>query len=270
MGKAIGRLLADRGVRITAVVARRLSRARQAARFIGAGKAMTLADPDVAGADLILITTSDAAISEVAWRLARVRPAKGDWRGSVVLHTSGALPAAALKPLADRGAAIGSMHPFQTVPSAALGVRDLPGSAWSIEGDARARRLAGRLVKALGGRAFRLPPESKVLYHAAAFLACAGVVTLMDQSARLLEKSGVPRRMIRLMLARFVEQTALNFGALGARRALTGPAVRGDWTTMRRHLDALGRSSPQAAPVYTALVREMLRLAGYRPPRGLL
>jgi len=27
--------------------------------------------------------------------------------------------------------------------------------------------------------------------------------------------------------------------ALGPRRALTGPAVRGDWATLSRHLDAL-------------------------------
>ncbi|HLW78217.1 MAG TPA: DUF2520 domain-containing protein, partial [Terriglobia bacterium] len=63
---------------------------------------------------------------------------------------------------------------------------------------------------------------------------------------------------------------ARNFAELGARRALTGPAVRGDWTTMEHHLAALRRSSPGTLPVYKVLAAEMLRLSGRRPPRGLL
>lgn len=266
LGQSLGRLLAEAGVPVVAVAARRLARARKAARFIGSGKAGTLVETDLARAGVVLITTSDAAVARVARRLASVRR---DWSDSVVLHTAGALTASALEPLARRGAAVGSMHPFQTMPSPEQGVRDLPGSTWSIEGDAKAQRAARRLIRALGGRAFRLPSAGKLLYHAAAFLACGGVVTLMDQSARLLEKSGAPRTLIGPMLGRFVEQTARNFGALGAREALTGPAARGDWTTIRRHLVALGRSSPEAVGVYTALVREMARLAGRRPPRWL-
>ena len=266
---ALGRLLSEAGVQITTVAGRRLARARQAARFIGSGKATTLAGSDFAGADVVLITTSDVAIAEVARLLARARRMKDDWVGSVVLHTSGALPATALEPVGRRGAAIGSLHPFQTVPTPELGIRDLPGSAWAIEGDAEARRVARRLVKAMRGHAFRLTPERKVLYHAAAFLACPAVVTLMDQSARLLEMSGVPRGMIRTMLASFVEQTARNFATLGPRRALTGPAVRGDWTTIRRHIAALEQRSPETVSIYKPLVSEMLRLAGRRPPRGL-
>jgi predicted short-subunit dehydrogenase-like oxidoreductase (DUF2520 family) len=69
------------------------------------------------------------------------------------------------------------------------------------------------------------------------------------------------------MLRQFVAETANNFADLGARRALTGPAVRGDWTTIRRHLAALRKSAPEFEPVYQSLLQAMLRLAGAKKAR---
>ncbi|HEV2491714.1 MAG TPA: Rossmann-like and DUF2520 domain-containing protein [Terriglobia bacterium] len=267
LGQALGRLLAQRGLRIRFVGARRLSAARRAVRFIGAGKPVVLTNPALAAARVILITTSDAAIEPVARSLAGLAR---DWHGRVVLHTSGALSSAVLDPLKERGAAVGSLHPFQTIPSPTAGVRNLLGCFWGIEGDAAALRMARRLIGTLAGHSFRLRPERKILYHAAAFLACPTVVTLMEHSAKLLRRSGVPAKLVRPMLAPFVRETAQNFAELGARQALTGPAVRGDWMTVRQHLAALHWASPQVISVYQALVRQMLRIAGRRPPRGLL
>jgi predicted short-subunit dehydrogenase-like oxidoreductase (DUF2520 family) len=267
LGQSLGWLLARGGIPVRAVAARRLSEAHQAVRFIGSGKPVRLTNSILAEARVILVTTSDAAIRPVARELQGLAR---DWRGRVVLHTSGSLPSAVLAPLRRRGAAIGSLHPFQTIPSPAVGIRNLAGCTWGIEGDVKAHRVAERLVGVLGGVSFRLQPDRKILYHAAAFLACPSVVTLMENSARLLRKIGVPAKLVRPTLGRFVEETARNFAELGARRALTGPAVRGDWLTIRRHLAALRRSSPRLVPIYKALVREMLRIAGRRPPRGLL
>jgi len=271
MGQALGRLLALAEVPVLFVAARRASTARRAVLFIGSGRAVTLGVPSTSAltqASVILLTTSDGAVALVAKDIAGLAE---DWSGHVVLHTCGSLPSSALLPLKRRGASVGSMHPFQTVPSARAGVRRLKGCYWGVEGNARARKVATRFVRLLGGVEFSVRPERKTLYHAAAFLSCPTIVTLMERSRLLLQKSGVPARVARPMLAKFVAETARNFADLGARRALTGPAVRGDWKTIRRHLAALRRSSPQTVPVYRALLREMLRLAGrQRPPRGLV
>ncbi len=146
----------------------------------------------------------------------------------------------------------------------------MPGCYWGVDGEPGACRVAERWVKALGGIAFRVRPEQKTLYHASAFLVCPTVITLMDHSASLRRRSGVPARVARPMLGKFVAETAESFARLGGRRALTGPAVRGDWQTLRRHLSALRRAAPDIVPLYTELLRAMLRLAGRRPPRGLL
>jgi predicted short-subunit dehydrogenase-like oxidoreductase (DUF2520 family) len=263
LGQALGRLLAILGERIGWVAARRPAAARQAVRFIGAGHAVTLESAELAQARVLLITTSDAALSSVAEKLAAGRD---DWKGSVVLHTSGAWPAggaaSVLAPLRSRGASAGSFHPLQTVPSREAGVRNLAGCSWALEGDRAATQVARRWVRMLRGSAFIIDPDRKAAYHAAAVIACAGVVTLMETSRRLLERCGVAPNKARNMLQAFVSETARNFAELGALRALTGPAVRDDWPTINRHIAALSEESPAAARLYRELTRQMLALRG--------
>jgi predicted short-subunit dehydrogenase-like oxidoreductase (DUF2520 family) len=267
VGQALGKLLARAGVPVGYIAARRLAAAQRAVRFIGTGQAVGLGTPEFARSSVILMTVSDSAISEVTRRLVRLCR---DWREKVVLHTCGALPASVLRPLRQRGAAIGSLHPFQTIPNVAAGVRSLRGCFWGIEGDAAARKLSLQWVHMLAGIPFPVRASRKTLYHAAAFLACPALLTLLDCSARLLRRAGVPASTIRPMLRGFVVQTAGNFATLGARRALTGPVVRGDWKTIRDHLRALRRFAPEALPAYSALLRQMVRLVGARIPRRFL
>ena len=130
LGQALGRLLAQAGVAINLVAARQLARAQKAARFIGAGMPASLNDARLNRADVILLTTADTAIEPMARALAA---GGADWRGKVVLHTCGSLPSSVLKPLARRGAAIGSIHPFQTIPNPATGVlSETSFAAWQL------------------------------------------------------------------------------------------------------------------------------------------
>ncbi len=267
VGQALGKLLVEKGFNVLFVAARRLTAARRAVRFMGSGKPVAFNSLALNQARIFLITTSDSALAPVARHLAALSK---DWSGRIVLHTSGSVPASVLAPLKRRGAAIGSLHPFQTIPNPAAGVRNLRGCYWAIEGDRAAQRVARRWVAALKGVAFPIHPDKKILYHAAAFLVCPTVVTLMDQSIRILELSGVSEKVARPMLGRFVAETVGNFVEFGGRGALTGPAARGDWPVIRHHLAALRRESPQAVPLYRELVRAMLRLAGRRAPKGLV
>lgn len=266
LGQSIGKLLSDAGVRIRFVAARRAEAARRAVHFIGSGSPAALDSPFIAGSGIILLTVSDAAIAPLAAQWAEW---DRSWRGRIVLHTSGALPANVLAPLKRRGAAIGSLHPFQTVPSAAAGYRNLSNSFWAIEGDPRACRAAVEIARALDGLPFRIHPARKILYHAGAVLACGAVVALLDESSRMLRRAGVPAGIIRPMLGEFVSETVRNFVALGGRRALTGPLARGDWHTIEAHLRELRQHAPKALLVYRELLRAMARLAGKKLPRGL-
>jgi predicted short-subunit dehydrogenase-like oxidoreductase (DUF2520 family) len=269
VGQALGWLLAQAHVPIAYVAARQLARARQAMRFIGRGKPLGLTDPELVNASVFLLTTSDSALAQVAEELAKQGSGKDPWRGKVVLHTCGSLPSAILRPLKLRGAAIGSLHPYQTIPSPQAGVHNLRGCFWGIEGDRQALRITKHWVKLLEGVAFPIHPGKKTLYHLSAFLVSPTLVTLMEQATLLLRKAGVPPGIARPMLRQFVIETTKNFAEMGARRALTGPAVRGDWTTIRRHRAALRRAAPRFVPLYETLLWAMLRLAGRKAPRRL-
>ncbi len=276
VGQALAKLLAGTGVRVDFVAARRIGRARRAQKFIGCGRVVTLTDPALARASVFVLTVADRALQPVAKQLADLLARSlGVGRrskllaGRVFLHTCGSLDARVLKPLARLGGAVGSLHPFQTVPSAEQGAKNLLRTFWTTEGDPSACRLARGWVRLLKGKIVRIRSDRKTLYHLSAFLVCPTLVALMERATGFLEAVGAPTRVARQMLGAFVGETVKNFVAFGGRRSLTGPASRGDWDVIRRHRQELRRRAPDLLPVYDSLLREILHLAGKQPPPGI-
>ena len=75
----------------------------------------------------------------------------------------------------------------------------------------------------------------RAAYHAAACIAANHVVALLGRVERVAASVGLDVEAFLPLTRAAVDDVA----ALGPRRALTGPAVRGDWATLSRHLDAL-------------------------------
>ncbi len=75
----------------------------------------------------------------------------------------------------------------------------------------------------------------RATYHAAACIAANHVVALLGQVERVAAAAGLDLEAFLPLTRAAVDDVA----ALGPRRALTGPAMRGDWDTLSRHLDAL-------------------------------
>jgi predicted short-subunit dehydrogenase-like oxidoreductase (DUF2520 family) len=61
-----------------------------------------------------------------------------------------------------------------------------------------------------------------------------------------------------------VRATVDNVADLGPAAALTGPAARGDWTTIERHLAALDDMDPAERGAYEAMVALARRLVDPR------
>src|SRR5262249_1895033 len=112
VGRALGRALHERGWRILVVATRSETTAGKATKFIRAGRAFAGITHHVLAAGTILVTVADDAIPEAAAELARVGGEQ--FRGKIVLHTSGACDATALQAVRDCGAFAGSVHPLQT------------------------------------------------------------------------------------------------------------------------------------------------------------
>jgi predicted short-subunit dehydrogenase-like oxidoreductase (DUF2520 family) len=165
----------------------------------------------------------------------------------VVIHLSGSLGLDVLEPHARRG----SLHPLTPLPTPAVGAERLrSGITFAVSGDA----MTHALVAALGGRAVEVDDHARTTYHAAASIAANHLVALIGQVERVAATIGLPLEAFSGLI-RAATDDAL---ALGPRRALTGPARRGDWDTVEGHRTALA-----------AMAGHRTELAGYDAMVGL-
>src|SRR2546430_951275 len=190
----------------------------------------------LAQAGVVILAVRDDAIRPLAEALARgggVRPGPG------VLHPAGVQGQEALGSLVPSRAALGSLHPLQTIADPERAPERLRGAWAAVEGMPRAVDAAERLARALGMRPFRLTGKTKAIYHAGAVFA-SNYFVVVDAVAqpvlRHLRFSGAqampaPRAPGRRPPGELVHPQP--------KGAPTGPVVRGDDATIRRHLASL-------------------------------
>lgn len=237
------------------------------AKPVPAPLTLTTGSPDVPPpwidwAKVIVCAVPDDAITP----LARVWADAGAIRSfQVVLHLSGSRDRNALEPLIDCGAALGSLHPLQTLVEPDRAPEHLRGAWAAVEGDPRAVETAEGLAWDIGLRPFRLRPEHKPLYHAGAVFASNYFVVVEAVAQQLLERAGLGRDDAWAALAPLVRGTLDNLSRTGPEGALTGPVVRGDVDTLARHLGALTDAEQGLYRVLGGAVLELARRRGLAP-----
>ncbi len=202
---------------------------------------------------LVWIAVPDDEIAVVAAKLAAAQ----EWRGRSVFHSSGALTSDVLSPLRAKGAKVASVHPAMTFVRRSMPT--LAGVTFGVEGDPQAVRLATKVVRDLGGITVPIKKQNKVLYHAFGTFASPMVIALMAALEQVGKAAGVKTLRLRDMAGPLLQQTLSNYLKHGAAAAFSGPLVRGDVATVRRHLAAL-QGSPQAREAYISLARAAIKL----------
>jgi predicted short-subunit dehydrogenase-like oxidoreductase (DUF2520 family) len=249
LGSALAIELYRAGYRIDAIVRRsttKITRPKALARRV---KAEVVAIGERAlESDIVWLTVPDDAIAEVARQLAKSQA----WNGKIVLHSSGAVTSEELAALKKKGATVASAHPLMSF------VRGRTPSwqevAFAIEGDVPAMRTAFDIAQDLGGKPFKIQKENKALYHAFGAFASPLVIALMSSMEQVAEAAGIPPNKIKKTMLPLLRQTWGNYLVQDAPRAFSGPLVRGDVQTVRKHLAELKRV-PAARDVYVALAR---------------
>ena len=209
----------------------------------------------VSGLEVLFLAVPDDRIHPVARQLWAT---KGIGPAQTVLHCSGVLGQEALSALVPTRAALGSLHPLQTISDAEVAPERFKGAWAAVEGSPGAMDAAEDIARALGMKPFRITAKQKILYHAGAVFASNYLVVVEAIAQRLLRHAGLSDEEAWAALSPLVRGTITNLLAADPRSALTGPVVRGDTDTILRHLGAL---TIDDARLYQMLGRAALELA---------
>ena len=254
VGTALAVRLSGKGYPVVAVYSRTKASAQRLADAVGGCRVCDTAQAVADSAQLVFVTTPDDAIEVVVAELY--------WhKGQSVVHCSGADSTDILEQAREDGAYVGGFHPLQTFASVTHAVENIPGSTFGIEAEEPLLTTLKEMASALDGTCVRLSADDKVLYHAAAVIACNYFVTLVKQSTDLWDTFGVSSQQATKALLPLLRGTLNNIDNVGLPNCLTGPIARGDLGTIRKHLAALKRAAPQVLSIYRELGLQTIPIA---------
>lgn len=254
VGKVLALLLARGGYSVVAAASRSFSSSEELAASIDGCRAYVDPQDVVDVSDLVFITTPDSAIKEIADRLA--------WRrGQWLVHCSGADSLDPLMAAKEQGAAIGAMHPLQSLSTYQQAVDNLPGSTFSIEANGELLEFLKKMATDLNGRWVVLQPGDKVLYHTAAVMVSNYLVTLAKIGTDLWKAFGIDQKEALDALMPLIRGTVANLAEVGLPQALTGPIARGDKRTVEKHLVCLQAMAPELLGTYIEMGLQTIPVA---------
>ncbi len=263
VGTAMAGLLPPRGYPVVAVAD--VDRyARERAASLAGALPCERNDRAASMAEIIIITTPDGRIAETCASIAASGVELVDKK---VMHMSGALSLEVLKPAADVGAGVLAIHPIQTFADLEGASMSLPGSTFGVTCGPGLEEWAEEFVSSLDGRAIAVRDSDRVVYHAAAAVACNLLAMVHYGTYVACRRLGFSDEETSRAFTPLAEATVRNVGRLGPAAALTGPLSRGDVETVRAHVEAFDGFDPDLAELYRAVSRWGLRLVA---EKGLL
>jgi len=254
VGTALAVRLREKGYPVIAAASRTRASAERLAGMVDGCKVQDSGQAVADMAEMVFITTPDDAIAQVAKQL--------KWHsGQSVIHCSGAESVDILEPAIEAGAQAGAFHPLQTLASIEHAIDNIPGSSFALEAEEPLLSTLKDMVNALHGWWLVLGPGDKVLYHAAAVMACNYLVTLVKLATDLWHTFGVDTHEATQALLPLLQGTVNNLDSVGLPNCLTGPIARGDLGTIRKHLAALEAKYPELLTAYRELGRQTIPVA---------
>jgi predicted short-subunit dehydrogenase-like oxidoreductase (DUF2520 family) len=230
------------GHRIVQVYSRNLDNAALLAYHVKAEPIDSLnnIDPET---DLFVISIKDDAIGIVAEQLAMHQ--------RLMVHTSGATDMFALLAFSDNA---GVLYPLQTFSKTKeVDFRTVP-LCLEAANDDIAKTLKD-LAQSISNKVYDVSSDQRKVLHLAAVFACNFPNYLYNVAQQLLLQHQLDFDLLKPLILETAQkvQTALPADVQ------TGPAVRGDETTMKSHLELMN-GSPWLQQVYTMLSQGIIKM----------
>lgn len=257
LGTSLGHALLKKGYKIKALSCRTTSSAEESRKIIGEGIASIDNIQTARVGEIVFLCLPDEEITKVTRVLAG---SDISWLKKFVFHCSGLIPSEVLKPLGDKGALTASLHPIQSFAKKKTPSAQFENIYFGLEGCDEALALSAKIVRQLGGHPLIIQPEDKALYHAACSTASNFFVVLLEMAVSLFKQIDLQEEKALQILLPLVKGTLHNVKKFNIRTSLTGPVIRGDKDTIKKHLEALRNFSPYYE-TYKKLTTQALEMA---------
>lgn len=207
---------------ITQVYSRKLATANELANITHAQAIHKLSDisPE---ADVYIIAIKDDAIEKLTFKL--------HLKGKIIVHTSGSVPIDILKKTTTNR---GVFYPLQTFSkSKHVNFKNIP---ICLEAENEyTYTLLEALARSISNNVLRISSEQRINIHIAAVFACNFTNHMYSIAYDILTKHQLSLDLIKPLIVETAEKIKNN----PPNQMQTGPAVRGDKTTMDKHLKML-------------------------------
>ena len=205
---------------------------------------------DLSAFDLAFLTVPDPELPSLAGGVKRP-PALG------LVHTSGQVRNASL------GMQVSMFHPIMSIrdgESADI----FTGCPIGISGTAESVTNLSAVAVKIGAQPFEIDEAQKENYHLAAMFASVFPYILLLTAGELAEKCGIPADQVADMLGPTFRQAVRQFAETSASGGLTGPVSRGDFNTVKQHMQTLN-SRPELRKLYQQLTKLSIGYADQPP-----
>ena len=261
VGSVIATLLFQKGYQILSIIDKNGTSALTLAKKVYCKKIGIIPQDISPLSQIIFLTVNDDEIKTVVKELTNQK--KLSIKNMMFFHCSGVHSTKILEPLRKKGALTGAMHPIQTFPKYlkfSKHIKHIRGIYYGIEAQYETLRQIEKIISDLNGKPLIIPEELKPLYHTVCAFASNYMTmflnTISEISGKLSLSVSWTEAFGPLMTASM--ENAIN---ISPSHALTGPIVRGDYSTIDLHLQALSKYTPHLLPLYTIGGIEIARIA---------
>ncbi|MCI2228353.1 DUF2520 domain-containing protein [Polaribacter sp. MSW13] len=190
---------------------------------------------NVPQADITIIAVSDDAIGEVSAKL----------KNSFVVHTSGSFAMNALKNKNNKGV----FYMLQTFSkNKEVNFSEVP---FCLEAtNQKDLILLEKLAKSIGKNIYHINSEQRKAIHVAAVFVNNFTNHLYKIGDDICKKNNIPFEILQPL----IQETASKIKHLSPEKAQTGPAVRNDKKTIKKHLDLLNKKQQK---IYKTLTKSI-------------
>ncbi|NLR93731.1 MULTISPECIES: Rossmann-like and DUF2520 domain-containing protein [Flammeovirga] len=245
----LGLALEDQGIVIEEVYSRDLRNAKRLARQFYDARPTDQLNFSNSIAEVFLIAVTDNVIDEIARNI--ILPN----RKAILAHTSGATP---MEVLAEATPSIGVFYPLQTFShDKTVDFKEVP---ICIDGTSeKTLDVLAEIAVKLTPKVYHLNSEERKKLHISAVFACNFTNHLLEMSSQLAEHAGMKLSDLKHLVDETIEKA---FALPSPKDGQTGPAIRRDYKTIKRHQKELEKEFPEMLTTYNVLSDSIMEQEG--------